>query len=127
MPARELDNSNFKGYRCFALKIEMFKKVDVKLLGLVQNMSSFKCGNCGHVEHVFGENGAIRMAQEIGCDILGDLPLVTDIRRGADCGEPVCLDNVERSAAGVIDSHDAVLVYKEICAKIMKDLGISGN
>ena len=50
---------------------EMFRKVGSPVLGLVQNMSVFTCANCGHMEHIFGHDGAQRLASEMGLDILG--------------------------------------------------------
>lgn len=93
--------------------IEMFKKVNVPLLGLVQNMSSFKCSSCGSVEHIFGKDGALRMADRVGCELLGDVPLVTEIQRAADSGEPV---------SAYVEANESALLYREICAKIMSQL-----
>lgn len=95
--------------------IEMFKKVNVNVLGLVQNMSSFKCSNCGHIEHIFGKNGAIKMANHVDCEVLGDVPLVTAIQHSADIGQPISVRDLEEKS---------VLVYKEICGKIITDLGL---
>ena len=50
---------------------EMFRKVDVPVLGLVQNMSLFACPKCGHREHIFGENGVEKMATELNLKMLG--------------------------------------------------------
>ena len=50
---------------------EMFKKVNIPLLGMIQNMSVFVCPKCGHQEHIFGEGGVKRVAAEIGLEILG--------------------------------------------------------
>ena len=52
---------------------EMFRKVEVPVLGLVQNMSVFTCPNCGHSEHIFGKDGAEKLAKDIGVDLLGEL------------------------------------------------------
>lgn len=95
--------------------IEMFKKVDVKLLGLVQNMSSHKCSNCGNIEHIFGKDGAIKMANEIGCQVLGDLPLITNIQRSADSGQPISIQNIE---------NEASLIYQQISRQIISNLDI---
>ncbi len=81
-------------------------------------MSSFTCSNCGHVENIFGKDGAIRMCEEIGCDVLGDLPLVTEIQRSADSGQPISIGERE---------NESVMVYKDICKKIIKNLGIDKN
>ena len=50
---------------------EMFRKVDVPVLGFVQNMSLFACPKCGHQEHIFGENGVEKMATELNLKVLG--------------------------------------------------------
>ena len=50
----------------------MFKKVDVPVLGLVQNMSVYQCPKCGHREHIFGEGGAKQMADKLGYKLLGN-------------------------------------------------------
>jgi len=94
--------------------IEMFNKVNVPILGLVQNMSSFKCSNCGHQEHIFGKNGTDKLAHEIGCQLLGDVPLVTAIQERSDCGEPISIHQH-------IDNEPA-LQYKMIAQKIISQL-----
>lgn len=50
---------------------EMFRKVEVPVLGLVQNMSVYVCPNCGHQEHIFGDGGGQRVAMDMGMDVLG--------------------------------------------------------
>ncbi len=90
--------------------IEMFKKVNVKILGLVQNMSSFSCGNCGHLEHIFGDGGAEKLAEQVGCEFLGDVVLNTEIRRCSDAGQPISILN---------DAHPGSIAYKSICEKII--------
>ena len=52
---------------------EMFRKVNVPVLGIVQNMSSYKCPNCGHTEHIFGNDGARSLASNVNVDLLGDV------------------------------------------------------
>ena len=50
---------------------QMFRKVDVPVLGLVQNMSVYECPQCGHKEHIFGHDGAARLAKQMSLDVLG--------------------------------------------------------
>ena len=69
--------------------IAMFNKVAVPVLGIVENMSTHICSNCGHEEHIFGHGGARRTAEELGVPFLGELPLHLAIRVGADEGNPV--------------------------------------
>lgn len=92
--------------------IEMFKKVNVNPLGLVQNMSSFSCSKCGHVDHIFGENGAKQLAEKLNIPFLGDVVLNGEIRAASDMGQPICVLN---------DSHAASLAYKLICEKIISN------
>ena len=68
--------------------IKMFEKVNVPILGLVENMAQHVCSNCGHVEHIFGADGGKKMAADYGMDYLGALPLALSIRTQADAGRP---------------------------------------
>ncbi len=72
--------------------IEMFNKVNIPVLGVIENMSMHICGNCGNLEHIFGEGGAEKIAKEFGTDILGSLPLSKYIREQSDAGKPVVAD-----------------------------------
>ncbi len=68
--------------------LKMFEKVEVPVLGVVENMSIHICTQCGHSEHIFGEGGGARMAGQHGVDFLGALPLDIRIREQADSGNP---------------------------------------
>ena len=68
--------------------LKMFEKVEVPVLGVVENMSIHICSECGHAEHIFGEGGGQRMADEHDVDYLGSLPLDMSIREQADSGNP---------------------------------------
>ena len=68
--------------------LKMFEKVNVPVLGVIENMSTHICSNCGHEEHIFGEGGGLRMAQESNVDLLGSLPLDIRIRELVDNGNP---------------------------------------
>lgn len=68
--------------------LKMFEKVEVRVLGVVENMSMHVCSQCGHVEHVFGSGGGARMATQYGVQLLGELPLDIRIREDADGGSP---------------------------------------
>ena len=67
--------------------IEMFDKTDVPVLGLIENMSTHICSNCGHEEHIFGHGGAEKTAKELGIDFIGNIPLDITIRQNSDAGE----------------------------------------
>jgi ATP-binding protein involved in chromosome partitioning len=68
--------------------LKMFEKVEVRVLGVVENMSMHVCSACGHIEHVFGSGGGARMAAQYGVQLLGELPLDIRIREDADGGSP---------------------------------------
>jgi ATP-binding protein involved in chromosome partitioning len=67
---------------------KMFEKVDIPILGVVENMSTHICPNCGHESHIFGSGGAQQMCKDFGVDLLGSLPLDIAIREQADSGMP---------------------------------------
>lgn len=68
--------------------IEMFRKVNVPILGVVENMAIHTCSSCGHEEHIFGEGGGERIARDYQTELLGSLPLDLSIRADADRGKP---------------------------------------
>ncbi len=95
--------------------LKMFEKVEVPVLGIVENMSTHICSQCGHVEAIFGEGGGEQMSADYGVDLLGALPLNIDIRRQADGGEP--------TVAADPDS-DISKIYREIGRQIAAKLSI---
>jgi ATP-binding protein involved in chromosome partitioning len=68
--------------------LRMFEKVEVPVLGIVENMSTHVCSSCGHEEHIFGAGGGRRMAEQYGVELLAELPLDIRIREQADGGRP---------------------------------------
>lgn len=68
--------------------IEMFRKVNVPILGVIENMAMHTCSNCGHEEHIFGEGGGERIARDYQTELLGSLPLDLSIRADTDQGKP---------------------------------------
>ncbi|MDT8409159.1 MAG: iron-sulfur cluster carrier protein ApbC [Wenzhouxiangellaceae bacterium] len=68
--------------------LQMFRTVNVPVLGVIENMSTHTCTNCGHEEHIFGEGGGGRIASDYGVALLGSLPLDAGIREHADSGRP---------------------------------------
>jgi len=68
--------------------VAMFNKVNVPVLGLVENMAVYTCPQCGHAEHIFGADGGKHLAEELGIPYLGALPLSRAIREQADSGNP---------------------------------------
>ncbi|WP_449468443.1 iron-sulfur cluster carrier protein ApbC [Stenotrophomonas humi] len=79
--------------------LKMFEKVEVPVLGIIENMAVHTCSNCGHVEHLFGEGGGQRMAEQYGVPLLGSLPLDIGIREQGDAGTPIVASAPDSSAA----------------------------
>lgn len=71
--------------------IAMFEKVEIPILGIVENMSYYKCPACGHTDEIFSHGGGKRLAQEVGTDFFGEIPIDTRIRFGGDAGVPIVI------------------------------------
>jgi ATP-binding protein involved in chromosome partitioning len=69
--------------------IAMFEKVEIPILGIVENMSYYKCPACGHTDEIFSHGGGKRLAQEVGTEFFGEIPIDTRIRFGGDAGVPI--------------------------------------
>jgi ATP-binding protein involved in chromosome partitioning len=69
--------------------LAMFRKTQVPILGIVENMSVFVCPNCGHENHIFAHGGARRVAETLDVPFLGEIPLVPAIRETSDAGTPI--------------------------------------
>jgi ATP-binding protein involved in chromosome partitioning len=69
--------------------LDMFQKLKTPVLGLIENMSTYICPNCGHEEHIFGHGGVRAEADKLGLPFLGELPLSLDVRLAGDAGTPV--------------------------------------
>ena len=93
--------------------IEMFKKLDVPILGIVENMSGFKCPDCGHVTNIFSRGGAEAEAAHYGIPFLGAVPLEAEVVTSGDTGRPIVLSHPE-SAAAVAFTHMAELAAAQV-------------
>jgi ATP-binding protein involved in chromosome partitioning len=89
--------------------LKMFEKVDIPILGVVENMSVHICSNCGHAEPIFGAGGGEKMCAEYGVPFLGALPLTMSIREQADSGKPTVVADPDGKIAAI---------YKEIARKV---------
>nr|WP_217364156.1 iron-sulfur cluster carrier protein ApbC [Marinobacterium sp. xm-d-530] len=89
--------------------IEMFRKVDIPVLGIIENMSVHVCSNCGHVDPIFGEGGGDKMAEQYQTKLLGQLPLAMPIRVQADSGTPIVLAEPESEYANLYQRVAAVV------------------
>ena len=81
--------------------LKMFEKVNIPILGIVENMSLHICSKCGHEEHVFGSGGGSRMSKDYAVDLLGSLPLDISIREQADSGKPTVVANPDGRVAEI--------------------------
>jgi len=93
--------------------LKMFEKVDVPVLGIVENMSMHECSQCGHVEHIFGAGGGATMARQYGVDLLGALPLDIRIREGVDNGRPTVATDPDSAA-----SREYGEIARKVAAKL---------
>ena len=75
--------------------LTMFQKLDVRVLGLVENMATHICSQCGHAEAIFGEGGADRMALERQVPVLARIPLDAAVRARGDAGRPIVIDGAD--------------------------------
>ncbi|MEM7292368.1 MAG: iron-sulfur cluster carrier protein ApbC [Pseudomonadota bacterium] len=95
--------------------LKMFEKVEVPILGVIENMSTHICSQCGHEEHIFGAGGGERMASEHNVDLLGSLPLDIAIREQADGGTPTVVADPEGAIA---------TAYRDIARKMSAKLAL---
>lgn len=93
--------------------LEMFRKVEVPVFGMIENMSTFVCPNCGHESHIFGHDGAKEEAKRLGCDFLGAIPLHPSIRETSDRGTPISVADPD---------SDYARVFREIAEKVVGKL-----
>jgi ATP-binding protein involved in chromosome partitioning len=75
--------------------INMFKKVEVPVLGMVQNMATFTCPECGTSHNIFGHDGVKEICKQLGMDLIGDIPLHPKIGEDADTGKPTVVAEPE--------------------------------
>jgi ATP-binding protein involved in chromosome partitioning len=93
--------------------LNMFRKVDVPVLGIIENMSVFVCPKCGHEAHIFSHGGARKEAERLGIDFLGEIPLDIEIRETSDGGRPIVTSNPDSPHAKA---------YRSIAEKIWAKL-----
>ena len=98
--------------------IEMFRKVNIPVFGVIENMSTHICSNCGHQEPIFGTGGGERIAEQYQTELLGQLPLQASIREQTDAGKPT-----------VVAEPDSVVtqLYRDIARKIGAQLSQRGK
>jgi ATP-binding protein involved in chromosome partitioning len=95
--------------------VAMFRQLNIPILGVVENMSTFVCGHCGQRTDIFGHGGGARMAEELSIPFLGEVPIDTRVREGGDTGKPI--------VAAAPDSP-AALGFEAVAGKVAAQLSI---
>lgn len=95
--------------------IEMFRKVAVPLLGVVENMSVHICSNCGHAEAIFGAGGGEQLARDYAVEVIGSLPLDLSIREHTDAGTPLLISEPDGAIAKA---------YHEVASRLLAQLEV---
>ena len=95
--------------------LKMFEKVEVPVLGIIENMSIHICSKCGHAEHIFGAGGGERMAEQYNVDMLGALPLDIKIREDVDGGKPSVVSDPDGQVAQI---------YRDIARRVAAKLAL---
>jgi len=98
--------------------LNMFRRVDVPVLGIVENMSYFCCPDCGHRSEIFGHGGARREAEKLGVPFLGEIPLDMEVRRRSDEGQPIVVSDPESNHAKLYRK-----LAENVWAEVEKDDG----
>ena len=100
--------------------IAMFEKVEIPILGIVENMSYYKCPACGHHDEIFSHGGGKRLAQEVGTKFFGEIPIDTRIRFAGDAGVPVVIASPDSENAKLfmdLATRTAVEIAKRVLSK----------
>ena len=95
--------------------LQMFEKVSVPVLGVVENMATYCCPNCGHEAHIFGRDGGKRLAETCGVPLLGAMPLDLGIREQSDSGRPTLVAAPDSAVANL---------YREMARKLAAGLSL---
>jgi ATP-binding protein involved in chromosome partitioning len=102
--------------------VSMFKKVEIPVLGVVENMSYYTCPACGHHDEIFSRGGGRRLAEELKCEFLGEVPIDAKVRHGGDAGRPVVV--------GAPDSEHAKIfldIASRVAGEVAKRNGPTGG
>lgn len=89
----------------------MAQRTNQRVIGVIENMSYFICDNCDAKHEIFGKGGAQALAANLGCEVLGRIPLTGDVRLGSDVGDPIVADK---------EDHPAAQAYWEVARKLTK-------
>lgn len=97
---------------------KMFEKVNVPIIGLIENMSYFKCPQCGAQSNIFGCGGVASTAKEMNFELLGEVPLNIQIRETSDLGKPIVVS---------CPNSEAASIYENIASTVLRKLQEQGN
>ena len=92
--------------------LHMFRKLEVPVFGIVENMGAYHCPQCGHVEHVFGDGGGQRTAEELDVPLLASIPLDPAVVAGGDSGRPVVLERPDSPTGAAFDALARELIER---------------
>ncbi|MCO5561323.1 hypothetical protein L7F22_014944 [Adiantum nelumboides] len=90
----------------------MFEKVRVPILGLIENMSYFKCPHCGEKSHIFGCGGVASTAKDMNLELLGEVPLNIEVREMSDLGKPIVVSSPDSEVARIYESLASRILEK---------------
>ncbi len=97
--------------------LQMFREVDVPVLGIVENMSVYRCPECGHEEHIFRSGGGLRTAEELGVPLLGVIPIDPRVAECGDAGTPMVTTHPDSEVAAA---------FRKIGARVIETLAQQG-
>ncbi len=95
--------------------LNMFRQVEVPIIGMIENMSHFVCPHCGETSHIFNHGGARETAEKYGCNFLGEIPLDMEIRETSDSGRPIVVSTT---------SSPHTKAYMDIAARVIEEVGL---
>ena len=104
--------------------IGMFEKLNVPILGVVENMSYFLCPDCSNKHYIFGNGGAKKISEKHNIPFLGEIPLNSGIMEGSDLGKPVMMTNSESPSAEAfrISAKNVAAQCSIVAAKLQEEM-----
>nr|NIR75037.1 Mrp/NBP35 family ATP-binding protein [Candidatus Kutchimonas denitrificans]NIU01430.1 Mrp/NBP35 family ATP-binding protein [Nitrosopumilaceae archaeon]NIU87852.1 P-loop NTPase [Nitrosopumilaceae archaeon]NIV66162.1 P-loop NTPase [Nitrosopumilaceae archaeon]NIX62032.1 P-loop NTPase [Nitrosopumilaceae archaeon] len=109
--------------------IGMFEKLNVPIIGVVENMSHFVCGNCNEKHYIFGEGGAKKISEQFNIPLLGEIPLNSGIMSGSDLGKPIMLTKPDSPSADAFKSaaKNIAAQCSILAAKLQEEMAQEGE
>ena len=107
--------------------IEMFQKVEVPVLGLIENMAAYVCSQCGHIEPLFGEAGGKQLAVHYEVPLLGQIPIRQDLREAMDNGKVFTNDNIDSIASLIAVEAMAVVTNEELSPFSPQEISLAND